>query len=95
MEFTIESNIPFPDPTRRASSPETTAIMEAASKMEVGQSFLFPVDVDPDLTGGEKAAYISRVRNRLFSPLARVRSATNYRFASRIVPGGLRIWRTK
>ena len=82
MDYKIEDNIPIPSITRK---PKNTALLNALSSLEVGQSFVIPI---PDGT-----TEVHKIRNKL--NYTKLKLPKDVKFATREIDLGIRVWRTQ
>lgn len=82
MEYKIEDKIPIPSITRK---PKNNALLNALSSLEVGQSFVIPI---PDGT-----TEVHKIRNNLNYTKSKL--PKGFKFATREIDLGIRVWRTQ
>lgn len=75
--FEIEHDIPIPSPIREGKPP-----VYPWRKMEIGDSFLVPLD-----------SYSRKAHSRLSTALSQAGRRSGRKFCTRRVEGGIRVWR--
>jgi len=88
MEYTIEKNVEVPAVNRHRSS-RTAAIYNAAMACSPTDSFLVPFGED-----GNTPQTVARLRVAVMRQLSEVRKVNpDWKFLTRHVDNGLRVWR--
>ena len=83
MEYKIENNIPIPPIQRK---PRDSALLDALSSLEVGQSFVIPIPEDG-------TTEVHKVRNKL--NYTKLHLPKSFSFTTREISYGIRVWRTQ